>query len=123
MAYATTLKLVSGDTLPTIKITIRDASTAAPGKTLDLDDPTTWEPVDLTGASVVMRVRQIGSETLSDILGGSITDPTTGAATFTFTPNTLVSAGLYEAEVEVTTADGGIFTVYDLVKLDVRDDF
>lgn len=123
MAYATTLKLVSGDTLPTIRITIRDASTAASGQTLDPDDPTTWNPVDLTGATVVMRVRQIGSDTLSDILGGTLTDAANGVVTFTFTSNTLVTAGLYEAEIEVTTVGGGVFTVYDLIKLDVRDDF
>jgi hypothetical protein len=40
-----------------------------------------------------------------------------------FASTTLDTAGLYEAEVEVTTSLGGIQTVYDLLKLQVREQF
>ena len=48
MAYYDTINLVAGDDKPELNFTLRDSSTAATGKTLDEDDPTTWAPIDLT---------------------------------------------------------------------------
>ena len=41
MAYYDTINLVAGDDKPELNFTLRDSSTAATGKTLDEDDPTT----------------------------------------------------------------------------------
>ena len=49
MAYASTIKLVVGDTLPELNFTLKDSNTAASGKTLDPEDSTTWAPIDVTG--------------------------------------------------------------------------
>ena len=35
MAYSETIKLVKGDTLPELTITLKDSNTAASGQTLD----------------------------------------------------------------------------------------
>jgi hypothetical protein len=40
-----------------------------------------------------------------------------------FSTTTFSAAGTYEGEVEITHSNGGIQTVYDLVKFKVRDDF
>ena len=41
MAYSETIKLVVGDTLPELVITLKDSNTAASGKTLDVEDSST----------------------------------------------------------------------------------
>ena len=40
MAYLQTVKLVTGDTLPDLRLVIKDANTAQTGKTYDENDPT-----------------------------------------------------------------------------------
>ena len=47
MAYSANLKLVVGDTLPELTITLKDSNTAASGKTLDPEDATTFAPIAL----------------------------------------------------------------------------
>lgn len=123
MAYSETIKLVQGDTLPQIKITIRDKNTAASGKTLDPEDPTTWAIVDLTSCAVRMKIRELGGTTVKETLTGVITAPATGQAIFVFDTDTLDTAGTFEAEIEYESATGGIQSVYDLIKLQVREQF
>ena len=57
MAYSDTLKLVAGDTLPELTFTLRDSNTAASGQTLDPNNSATWAPIDVTGATVRLRLR------------------------------------------------------------------
>lgn len=123
MAYSETINLVQGDTLPQLRLTIRDQNTAAAGKTLDPEDQTTWAIVDLTGATVRLKVREIGGTTLKDTITGQVTDGPNGKVVFVFSSTTLDTAGVYEAEVEMTTSIGGIQTVYDLIKMQVREQF
>ena len=123
MAYSETLYLVQGDTLPQLKITIRDQNTAAPGQTLDQEDQTTWAKVDLTGATVRMKVREVGSATIKDTLIGTLTDAVNGEVVFLFDSDTLDTSGTFEAEIEYTATNGSIQTVYDLIKLQVREQF
>ena len=52
MAYSDTLELVQGDTLPRVVVTLKDASEAASGATLDPNNSDTWAPIDLNGATV-----------------------------------------------------------------------
>jgi PPE-repeat protein len=123
MAYSETLKLVAGDTLPELTLTLKDSNTAAAGQTLDENDSATWAPIDLTGATVRLRLREIGSTTVSATLNCSLTDATAGKVATNFPNGTLSSAGTYEGEIEITFSGGGIQTVYDLLKLKVRGDF
>jgi len=45
MAYYKPIKLVKGDDLPELEIILRDSNVAGTGKTLDITDPTTWNPI------------------------------------------------------------------------------
>lgn len=123
MAYSETINLVQGDTLPQLKITLRDQNTAATGKTLDPDDPTTWAPLNLAGATVRMKIREVGGADLKDTITGIVLVPADGIAAFIFNPNTLDTSGVYEAEIEYQSQTGSIQTVYDLIKLQVREQF
>ncbi len=124
MAYSETINLVVGDTLPELTVTLRDSNKAATGKTLDAEDPTTWDPIDLSGATVRMRIRKVGTttvaSTLTMIIVGSASD---GKASTNFPSGTLSEAGVFEAEVEIEYSTGAKQTVHDLLKLKVRDDF
>lgn len=123
MAYSDTLRLVAGDTLPVLTLTLKDKNTAAPGQTLDENDSSTWAPIDVTGATVVVRIRSVGSTTVLATLTCTLSDPSNGEVTTDFPGPTFTSAGTYEGEVEITFSGGGIQTVYDLLKFKVRSDF
>ena len=123
MAYSETIKLVQGDTLPQLKLTIRDENTAAPGQSLDPDDETTWAKVNLTGSAVRMRVREVGETAVKETLIGNLTDAANGEVVFIFDEDTLDTAGIFEAEIEYTASNGSIQTVYDLIRLQVREQF
>lgn len=123
MAYSDTLNLVVGDTLPQLNLTLKDSNTAAAGATLDPNNSATWAPIDLTGGTVRIRIRELGGTTVKSTLTGTITDNTGGVVQTNFPTGTLDTAGTFEAEVEITFANGGIQTVNDLIKLKVRADF
>ena len=123
MAYLQTIKLVTGDTLPDLRFVLKDASQAADGMTYDENDSSTWAPIDLTDASTKLRIRAIGSTTITKELNGVISDPTNGVTIFPFTGSPFTTDGLFEGEVETTFSDGSIQTMYDLVKFKVRSDF
>ena len=123
MAYTSTIKLVVGDTLPELNFTLKDSNTAASGKTLDAEDSTTWAPINITGGTVRLRIREVGSTTVASTITMAITGASTGQCAATFPTNTWTAAGTFEGEVEYTTAAGGIQTVQDFVKFVVRDDF
>lgn len=123
MAYSETIKLVAGDTLPELTLTLKDSNTAAAGQTLDPDDSTTWAPIDVTGATVRLRIREVGKTEVTATLTCTITDAANGKVSTNFPQGTLTTAGTFEAEIEITFGSGGIQTVYDLLKLKVRNDF
>lgn len=123
MAYSQTLNLVAGDTLPELTFTLKDSSSAASGKTLDENDSSTWGPINISGGSVKLRIRELGSTTVKSTLSCTITDGTNGKVATNFPSGTLDKAGTFEGELEMTFANGGIQTVYDLIKLKVRGDF
>ncbi len=123
MAYFETLNMVAGDTLPELTLTLRDKNTAAAGATLDENTPTTWAPINLTGATTRLKIREIGATVLTATLTCSIVDAANGKVATDFPAGTIEDAGQYEAEVEITFSDGGILTVYDLLKFKVRAGF
>jgi len=104
------IKLVQGDSRPQLQLT--------------LTDDTTGDPIDLTGATVRMKFRQTGSETLLDTITGVVTGALTGQVVIIWGPNTLnVEEGDYEGEIEITFSDNSIQTVYNLLKFKIRADF
>lgn len=115
--------MVTGDTLPEVTVNLKDSNTAAAGKVLDENDNTTWAPIVLTGATVRMRIRTVGSTTVLKTLTMTITDATNGKAATVFPADTFAESGVYEGEVEVTFSGGGVQTLYDLIKFNVRSDF
>ena len=123
MAYSKTLNLVAGDTLPELEMTLKDSSNAATGFVLDPDDSTTWAAIDITGASVKLKLRELGSSEIRSTLNCAITDPVAGKCATNFPTGTISEAGTFEGEIEITFVNGGIQTVFDLIKLKVRSDF
>jgi len=125
MAYSDTIKLVVGDTLPELVFTLKDSNTAAAGKTLDEEDSTTWAPIDLSGATVKLRIREVGNTTVLSTITATITDASNGVCALTFPAGTWTTAGTFEGEIEqtITGAGSGIQTVQDFIKFKVRDDF
>lgn len=105
------IKLVKGDTRPQIQVTLTDENTGA--------------PIDITGATCLMKFRAAGSSTVLDTLSGAIINGASGVVAFSWNPNSLnVEAGDYEGEVEVAFPNNaGVQTVYDLLKFKVREDF
>ena len=122
MAYSDTVNMVTGDTLPQLNFSLKDSSTAASGKQLDEFDSTTWAPLALNGASVILRVRAVGSTTiLKTVTCSLVGDGSSGQVTADGTD--VAQAGTYEGELEITFSGGGKQTVYDLIKFKVRSDF
>tara|TARA_Y100000361_G_C11161874_1_gene348014 strand:- start:4665 stop:5036 length:372 start_codon:yes stop_codon:yes gene_type:complete len=123
MAYSDTINLVKDDTAPVLTVTLKDSNEAATGQTLDPDNAATWKPIDLTGATVQMFFRQLGSTTIKDTITGAITNASGGECTLGWNSSTLDTAGTYEGEIQVTLSSGKIQTVYDKIKFKVRADF
>jgi hypothetical protein len=123
MAYSDSIKLVVGDTLPELNFTLKDSNAAAAGKTLDAEDSTTWAAVDLTGGSVKLRIRKVGTTTVLSTITATITSAANGEITVAFPSGTWTTAGTFEGEIEYTTSGGGIQTVQDLIKFNLREDF
>ena len=123
MAYSSTIKLVVGDTLPELNFTLKDSNTAAAGKTLDAEDNTTWAAINLTGSTVRFRIREVGSTSVLSTITATITSAASGQVTVAFPNSTQTTAGTFEGEIEHTTSGGGVQTVQDLIKFQVRDDF
>ena len=106
-----TIKLVQGDTKPTIQLT--------------LTDEVTGNPYDLSDANTTVRVyfRARGTTTLLSTIACTKTDAVNGVVTFDFSNNVLdVDPGLYEGEIEVDL-NGAKHTVYQVLKFRVREDF
>jgi hypothetical protein len=123
MAYSKTINLVTGDTLPELTLTLKDSNAAASGQILDGEDSNTWSPINVTGATVRLRIRELGSSAIKSTLICLVGSGTDGKVSTNFPTGTLDTAGTFEGEIEITFAGGGIQTVYDLLKLKVRSDF
>jgi hypothetical protein len=122
VSYSETINLVVGDTLPALTLTIRDRNTAASGMTLKPSDPTTWAPVNVTGATVRLFIRKAGETGApSATLTCTVTNGAGGIVVTDFPSGTLDEAGIFDAEVQITFSGGGIQTLVDLIKLKVRD--
>jgi hypothetical protein len=106
------IKLVQGDTKPALVCNITDEITGL--------------PIVVTGATVLLKFRAVGSDTLTATVTGSVTDGVNGQVAFypASAPAMLLGeAGDYEGEIQITFSDGTIQTVYDLLKFKLREDF
>jgi hypothetical protein len=106
------IKLVRNDTRPALVCTITDDTTGA--------------AINVTGATVRLKFRVSGSETLTATVIGSVTDGSAGQVAFypVSAPEMLQGEpGDYEGEIEITFSDGQVQTVYDLLKFKIREDF
>lgn len=119
-----TYGLVQGDSAPDLIITARDKRTAATGRVLDPNDPETWRPIDLTGATVQLKLRKLGASTLTATLAGTVLSPATdGRFKVSWGAEALAETGDYEAEAEITFADSSEQTAYDVLRFYVRPQF
>ncbi len=123
MAYSETINLVKGDTLPELKFTLKDSNQGVEGKRLDPNNSDTWAPIPLDTASVVLRIREVGSTTVKTSLTCAVSDAASGQVFTNFPEGTLDKEGTFEGELELTFDNGGKQTVHDLIKLKVRGDF
>ena len=103
------IKLVQGDNLPYIRLTLRHADGSV---------------IDVSMAVVNMYFRQKGSSTiLSTIPCSKPNNGTDGVVVFNFPGNTLnVDPGYYEGEIELDYS-GTKQTVYDTLQFQVRAQF
>ena len=111
MSHGNTYNLVAGsDTGPQIKLTLTNESTGA--------------AIDLTGGSVVMHFRAVGSTTVLFSRTLVVTDAVNGVALIAWQAGDLdQDAGIYEGEIEITLSTGVIQTVYEALRFRLRDEF
>ena len=104
------IKLVQGDTKPTLVCTLTDSGSG--------------DAINITGATVRLKFRQVGSTSLRDTIIGTVTSGEGGVVSFSWGSDALDGpAGDYEGEIEITFGDGSIQTVYDLLKFKLRSEF
>ncbi len=121
------IKLVQGDTRPSLLLDLRDAATGL--------------PISVTGAIPRLKVKLAGASAVKEVLtgvtlpgytneDGSITTSgpysasgSGGRVMFTWSALALDTAGDMVGEVDATFADGTVQTVYDLLNFKVRAQF
>jgi hypothetical protein len=106
------IKLVQGDTLPIVRLT--------------LTDPVTTNAINLSAGSTTVNVyfRQSGGTAiLSTIACAKVNGGSTGQIQFDFSAGVLnVAPGAYEGEIEINFG-GAKQTIYELLKFNVREQF
>lgn len=123
---STRIKLVQNDTQPPLVVSLTDHESGS--------------PIDVSGAAVVLKFREVGLTTLQATLSGTLlagyidedgainTDDETlgagGRVSFAWVSPALEGpAGQYEGEIQITYAGGTIQTIYEVLKFTVREDF
>lgn len=107
----TTITLVSGDTRPSIEITLTRQDTGL--------------AIDLSNATVQMKFRKKGTDSvlLTKTSVASSSDAESGKAVFQWSSGDLdLAAGSYEGEVSFAVGDN-TETVLELLDFYLRDDF
>lgn len=109
---AEVIRLVKGDELPNIIVTLTDDVANA--------------PFNVSAASTVVRVKFKavgGTTTLNTITCTNLTDGTDGKVQFNFSGGVLdIDPGEYEGEI-VVDQNGSLQTVYDVLRFRVRSNF
>lgn len=107
---ANVIKLVQGDSRPSLVVTLTDKKTGI--------------PLNLTGTSPVLKFREEGASELTRIVPGAVVDPVNGVCVFHWSevPGILDGpAGNYEGEIEITYEDTSIQTVFDQLYFYMRE--
>jgi hypothetical protein len=104
--YSHTIELVTGDNLPTLEFTIKDAETDT--------------PVNLSGCTVLFRVRPVGITTPTGAISCTVINAGLGVVSAAFGASFFPSAGTYEGELEITFPGSNVQTVYEFIRLKVR---
>ena len=117
-------RFVQGDTRPQLKFSVTD--------------PSTGEPIDLSTATVLFKMREVGSDVTKESipcvkLAGKVNEDETidlsppydvsgagGRCAMNWTPTALDAPGDFESELEITFNDGTVQTAYDFIKFTVR---
>lgn len=109
---STNIRLVQGDNLPEVTLTLTDAQT---GNAIDLSASTT---------TVVVKLRaQAGTTVLSTLACTKPNGGADGVVMFFFPGTTLdIAPGQYQGEIEISF-NGQILTVYDLLQFTLRAEF
>ena len=124
MAYFETINLVQGDTKPELNFTIRDSATAVSGKTLNEDDSSTWEIINITGYTIKLKFKALTSSTVLFTESLAIISGSGGTCSMIWPADSLdITAGIYEGELELTDGSSKVQTVYDKLKFKVREQF
>ena len=89
------IKLVQGDTKPTLLVDVKDANTGL--------------PIDISTSTTRLKIRMSMATTIKETLTGTLLPGLT--------------AGDMLGEVEVTFADSSIQSVYEVLKFKVREQF
>lgn len=84
-------------------------------------------PIDLTGATAVLKFRKVRTSTilftLTNLTNSQI-NLYKGQAVFEFSAANLdLEPGLYEGEIQVTFPNLNVETIYEVINFKVRDDF
>lgn len=97
------------DTSPAMQATLKDASDAA---------------IDLTNCSVRFHMRQIGATATKVDAAASIIDDDNGIVKYSWDAADTDTVGSFEAEFEVTFADGSIETFPNnrFIQVEITDD-
>ena len=122
--FARTIKLVRGDAGGELFLVLKDSNTAADGATLDPDNSDTWAPIDLTNSTTVLKLRPKDSSEVKAVIPMYRIEPYTSGELFLQWPaDALDTAGIFNAEVEITYDSGQILTVYKELRFQVREDY
>lgn len=71
------------------------------------------KPVDLTGSTTLMQVRNINSNALVFQATGTLVDGRNGKVAILLTPTeTSAAVGDYKTDIQVTLADGSVNTIF-----------
>lgn len=121
------IKLVQGDTKPTLLVDVKDANTGL--------------PIDISTSTTRLKTRMAGDSATKETLVGTLLPGLTapdgsvsvvapydvagfgGRVGFSWSPTSLNTAGDMLGEVEVTFADASIQSVYEVLKFKVREQF
>ena len=104
------IKLVQGDSRPSLVVTLTDKSTGT--------------PLNLTGTTLLLKFREEGKSELTGIVAGASVDPANGVCIFHWStvPGILEgNPGNYEGEVEITYNDSTTQTVYEQLYFYMRE--
>lgn len=101
-----TIRLVKNDTAPRLSLTLtQDGS-----------------PIDLTGATVRLKLRKQGATSNVFSRTCTIADAVAGRCYYDWQSGDLANKGSYRGEIEITFSDGKVQTCEDLLKFLIRDE-